>query len=574
VAALEQRPQFYEGQYLEASDLSESVDYARSQLSRTQLAGHTWGIALGLEIVEDATNGNRPYITPGYAWDGFGRPLVVTSKVAISETLFTQINASYSGQSEVLVDVWLGYSEQGTRFPKPGFQNCNDNANSQSRIIESYQIFLGTKQGPAQRSEVQAGGTSFDASQALHEFDPAASELQDASVPFQELPVGNERFWLVPLGSVRWVPGNPGSFGARNPTQLSDSKNKRRYCGLVGESIEASAGHVRIHDRTKPYSRDSTSELLWVEGDARFDGSVRIYNNNLDFAVKHNDDSPVPFQLFRKDDPVQSTKKIHIGIGDKTDGNNKLAIGPLVSANPPAYRECMVVTDDGKVGIGESKPQNVLHVKGASGIRQNKLFLTGDKSWNSLAFNAYHNDANGAWVFDDPNIPSMTAEIDNIRGNSRFELFSTTKDKPSDWLSRFYVDGDSGNVGIGNAFPSSLLDVAGSIRADGDVIFSSLFALGSPTHLRVLCGRITGQTSNGVGFSVVFPFAGFQTYKINFDQDFADVPSVSVTAIAPGANQTAYVEDVTKASMLIAVKKANGQMNIAADFTFMVMGPR
>jgi hypothetical protein len=360
MASVEQRPQFYEEQYLEAADLAETVDYARSQLSRAQLAGHTWGIALGLEIVEDTLNRNQPYITPGYAWDGFGRPIIVTSNLSISESLFAPVTASHLGEQQVIVDVWIGYTEQGTRSPKPGFQTCSDSTGAQSRVIESVQIFLGTKQGAAQHSEVQVGGVSFDAAQALSQFNGSNDVLQDASVPFQDLPQPQERFWLIPLGSVSWSP-TAGTFKPRSGTELSDSKNKRRYSGLVGESIETSAGHVRVHDRTKPYSLDSTSELLWVEGDARFDGNVRLYEGkSIEFPADYSESSPSRFRILQQDDLLLGNA-LRVVIGSENKGINRLSVGPKTDSG---FVDAMVVTDQGRVGVGRRSPAFALDVDG------------------------------------------------------------------------------------------------------------------------------------------------------------------------------------------------------------------
>ncbi len=76
-----QRPQFFEGQYLGADDLGATVEYSRLLAQRHDLGAHTWGIAIGLTLVETPMPDGSPAVTvtiaPGYAWDGFGRPIVV-----------------------------------------------------------------------------------------------------------------------------------------------------------------------------------------------------------------------------------------------------------------------------------------------------------------------------------------------------------------------------------------------------------------------------------------------------------------------------------------------------------------
>src|SRR4029078_7799580 len=90
ISALEQRPRFYEHQYLEAADLDAVVGYSRAQAARHLLGGHRWGISLGLQ----PRGGPGPtttldvFVQPGYAWDGFGRPIVVPEPARLGGALF------------------------------------------------------------------------------------------------------------------------------------------------------------------------------------------------------------------------------------------------------------------------------------------------------------------------------------------------------------------------------------------------------------------------------------------------------------------------------------------------------
>src|SRR5262245_3902487 len=86
----DQRPRYYEGQYLGAEDISAAVSYTHIQSARHSLGAHTWGIAIGLEIKEIPLPGGTVdnYIMPGYAWDGFGRPIVVLSPLKVPPEKF------------------------------------------------------------------------------------------------------------------------------------------------------------------------------------------------------------------------------------------------------------------------------------------------------------------------------------------------------------------------------------------------------------------------------------------------------------------------------------------------------
>src|SRR5579862_9597515 len=87
-----QRPRFYEGQYLSADDLAGIVQYVTVRRARHDIGGHTWGIALGLDLLE-APIGQVPgpvnvFVQPGYGWDGLGRPIVALAPYPLPAAQF------------------------------------------------------------------------------------------------------------------------------------------------------------------------------------------------------------------------------------------------------------------------------------------------------------------------------------------------------------------------------------------------------------------------------------------------------------------------------------------------------
>ncbi len=477
MTTVEQRPHFYEHQYLEAADLDAVVDYSRAQLARTQLGAHRWGIALGLDLreVPGPNNTLDVFVQPGYAWDGFGRPIVVPEPAKLSGSLFAAIDAEFvPGNPSRVVEVWLGYRETQTRGPRPGFEECED-APAFARVVESFRVEVGQRSTFAsQRDPIEIAGRSMDATQALRTFDPGAADLLDASVPHQTFPPPEDvARWLIPIGVVLWEPGNPGRFVARDQSALDRDARVRQYCGVVAGSIEANGGHVRVHDRASAYSPTTTTELLWVEGGLRVDGVARLYGHRLEFLKSLTEAPRLPFHLLRRDDATGI--KLQAVIGDASDGDNRFAVGRQTGADAEA--EDFVVTDQGRVGIGTSEPKallhmkedglqigtsgtpednfhvqsntdgpralriydgdvgagthlasftqsgrvgvgtndptNQLHVNGNLGIRQNRLYLSGGATdWSSLSFNAHHNAGNSDWVFPDPGKPAVTLEMD------------------------------------------------------------------------------------------------------------------------------------------------------------------
>ncbi|MDT4939249.1 MAG: hypothetical protein QOG80_2920, partial [Pseudonocardiales bacterium] len=369
---IEERPRFYEGQYLGAADLTAAVDYGRSQLSRVLLAAHRWGIALGLDLVEvDGPNATVDvFVNPGFAWDGFGRPLLVTTPTKLPVVQFAQFDAGFvpggSQPDPILVPVWLEYDEVLSRPPAAGFETCNDSS-AFARVQESFRIVVGPKQQLSDRqSQIEVASRSMYAEQALITFDAAAMTVYDADIPQQGLPVDVTSQWLVPLGLLAWQPGSPGSFVKRSADQKSTSDRQRQYCGAVAGSIEANGGHVTVHDRGAAYSSDVTGELLWVEGDVRTDGDVHVYRGKLGFIASHAEQPVLPFQLLRTDDAGAGSTTLRLVIGDKNKGANRLTVGPETA--PGTFAEELVVTDDGHVGVGISAPIAPLHIP-AHGIQ-------------------------------------------------------------------------------------------------------------------------------------------------------------------------------------------------------------
>lgn len=556
----DQRPSFFQGQYLGPEDLTATVEYSRIQQARHSLGAHTWGIAIGLELIEKPSpSGNNQvdvFLTPGYAWDGFGRPIVVLAPFKVPVELFQNI----TGSTSVLVPVWLRYADSANDPAASGFEVC-DVANQMGRIQETFTLEAGQFTNITdQRDPVSIGGKLVDATQALIAFnpDPKTSQVYDASIPQQALPEDNaEALWLIPVGAVRWLPGQPatqpGSFTQRSADDLTASESQRQYIGVVAGAVEIPGKHLEVKLRGSAPTVTS-DDLLWVEGKMRVEGDVSLFGGKLSFLDSAGKDGNVPLVVQRASQPGpnagQTLTSLQVEIGKDNAGNNMLQVGPLNSSskfasvfnvldngkvgvgtttprNPLGIRAAgqweellsfedpsgntkwhinqnpngnnsglnfaetsvadfrLFIQAGGKVGVGTSAPSNRLHVDDILGIRQKYMYLSGDKGWSSLTFNAYHDAQNQNWTFPDPSTVAVTIEMDDRRSvggtvGGRFEVWSTTLAAKSSWIQRFGIDGETGNVfmahqggnvGIGTANPQALLDVAGQIQlnADGSV---------------------------------------------------------------------------------------------------------
>jgi hypothetical protein len=344
MGAQDQRPRFYEGQYLAAGDLAALVEYLRAADARHALGEHTWGIAIGLYLVErpapGATDRKEIILLPGVAWDGFGRAIVVTRPTRLPEELFASVpfdghlDATSSGANPKgrAVRVWLNYSEVAARQPASGFESCAED-DQNARVAETFEFVVGAvAASPNRQGNVMMGTETLPAEEALSRFDPTAAPLYDAAVPHQIFPAAKHPpRWLVPVGFVRWVAREEdlGYFVSRDGAPeygLKDcTRAFRRYIGAVVENLVAADGAIVLQRRDKnPKDRHKLAYLLncghkseellddlaWIEGNLRVVGNAKLAGGKLLMRDADGFDEGVPIYFERTgDDPTLETKK-------------------------------------------------------------------------------------------------------------------------------------------------------------------------------------------------------------------------------------------------------------------------
>ncbi|HET6646245.1 MAG TPA: tail fiber domain-containing protein [Pyrinomonadaceae bacterium] len=376
--AISERPTFYEEQYLTAEDLIAAVDYGRIQQARHALGAHTWGIAAGLQLKEtpEPGGGLSIYVLPGYAVDGYGRPIVVLSPYRIPEERFSAIKAQLPpiDPKGKLIQVWLAYDESAQIRPYSDL--CRKGVNS-SRIHETFRIEVGEVGFNAATSGINLAGRSLsDPRTALKEFDASAPLLYDGSVPHQDLAELQPRArWLVPLGYVRWLAKEtaPGQFVARDdsgPEKDSDKIRKvRRYVGVVAEDISAADGAIRFRSRSAdpalskfepPKLGQTDNDLVWVEGNLRIAGRARLCAGDVDFRDAAGSDLDTPM-FIRRSDVTPGAHALQVAIGPKAQTTNRFAV---VTLDGEKVEEKFVITSGGNAGLGTSDPTDKLHVVG------------------------------------------------------------------------------------------------------------------------------------------------------------------------------------------------------------------
>jgi hypothetical protein len=384
--ARSERPRYFEGQYIGSADLMAAVDYSRELAREGALAGQTWGICVGLDLVEtaNASGGFDYFVLPGFAFDGYGRAIVVLAPAPVPAALF-------AGMATGNQRVWIRYDERETRGLRPGWESCGS-SDAYSRVRESYAIEAGPMSTLVERQTGidLAGQAVADARLAQIEINPDAALLCDGSVPHQTFPPDTAR-WLVPLGAAAWTAGAPGQLGERTADAKKISRSMRRYVGQVAETLYAADGVLRLRDRqtdrddTKavddqcaqssvtsddlvnvPDPKDSSKtldrlagrELVWIEGHMRVTGDARLWGTRLEFRAAKGSDEGIPLHLNRRATlNADGGQDLELALGSAADGKTRLVAGIVQPGQP--IQATLQFRNDGRLAVGNTFPADV-----------------------------------------------------------------------------------------------------------------------------------------------------------------------------------------------------------------------
>jgi hypothetical protein len=529
----EQRPLFFEGEYLSASDLEQLVIYLRDQSSRHLVGGHTWGIVAGLQLLEQPVGGGAVdmFLLPGYAIDGYGRAIVVVNPVRLSVDRF-------NGQPNGPVQVWLRYDEGQTNATRPGFQVCCNGGDAYSRVAESYEYEVGFKSLASQQSGISVGGeTVDDARTALRVFNNLGQIVCDASIPYQDLPLADDTksHWLISLGEVGWQAGTPGQFVSLTDTsdpngvKLVHSRRVRRYAGLVAENVYAADGLIRLRRRTTDVVGDEkaindacaaaeltgsaydnaftncadgpiANEMVWVEGKVRLTDDTRLLSparfelrdsSATSYFDTGNGQVSVPLFMQRQDRLLagKSYADLQVAIGKAATNTNNYHNRLLIQAASDAAQSTpcetvqfktlaplLTVQDDAKVGIGTDAPDQLLDIE------------TTGPAYIHLQNNADHKNV---YVGAGSHGGVIGSSAGDLRFRTGGDPTVENADPTKDPQTRLSIN-TTGQVGIGTFDPDT--GNALTVEAEGQV--SALFRTADKKHE----GRVA---VNGNGIWVV-----------------------------------------------------------------------
>lgn len=495
-----ERPRFFEGQYIGSADLEAVIAYARNTAREHALGAHSWGVAAGLELIETAAEGGGVdyFVLPGFAWDGYGRPIVLLEPRQVPAAKFASLP---SGDQTV----WLRYNEAPFQGLRPGFETCSSEE-AYSRIRESVEVEVGSF-GLSQREggiEI-AGVATSDARLAPRLFRDAAPDSADnlapvlcnGAVPHQDFPADTER-WLVPIGVATWQSGTPGLLKTRSEPSQMLGRTQRRMAGLVAESLFASDGVIRLRDgfaqfqsgvslddlcapmktgdlRFAPDALDSSkttprlvgNELVWVEGNLRVTGQARLFGTRLELRDGSGlETAGVPLYARRGLNPhVANGQDFEIVIGEASNDSNRLAVGPT-AAGYGTLLERFVLRGDGSFAFGASIPATFTSTGLITAMQDATLTLAAATAkLGKLSFHTLTNPGASA---------TLGAELAHIAYDDDPTKKALRVGASTD-LARLTYWNASGNVCIGAADPQARLDVrqlggTESLRIDSGAI--------------------------------------------------------------------------------------------------------
>ena len=473
-----ERPAFFEGQFLGAADLDALLRYARDLIRAQGLGGQTWGIVTGLDLVEAPSEGGGVdlFVMPGMFVDGYGRAGLVRSPLQVPPALF-------SAEPTALIPVWLGFAATPFSGLRDGFETCGAQ-DAFARVLEDVELAVGERFNVRDRQSgvTLAGTLHADARIAGLGLDDDAPILCDGSLPHQVFPADTAR-WLIPLGAAQWTAGvgnTPGSFAARSADALRLSRTRRRLIGAVAESVFAAQGVIRLRDRYAQFKpgddaeslcradwlqpddliavpdRDDPTqdtdrlvgrELVWVEGDMRATGQVRLFGTRLELRDANGleaGDAPLYLRRAAPLSNLLNGQDLQAVIGATGNGADRLTVG--WAADYGDMTERLILRSDGIAALGTDLPHdlddthtliarpNALHVDLA--VQEDARARIGFRRLNPGATPPTLGDVRGQIRWDDE--------------NRRLRLSA------SDDLSRAVTIRSDGSVGIRTGTPGNL----------------------------------------------------------------------------------------------------------------------
>lgn len=328
-----ERPQYSQGQTLGAADFRAEQRYHRDARRRHALGPHTWGIVLGLELVEQPDPADATVVDimlrPGLATDGYGCELMVDAALRLDPAAFS---AFYDLAHR---SVWLAYDEVTSGHDANRYDDCLPGR--QTRVTEGYRIVVDP--APPTHDEIDIAGQPGVVVPDGGSLPAGAVAVpDDESIPYQTLPDTASSRWLVRLGDVKWD-GTTAQFRSADPGALT---NGRHYAGLVADHLLGADGTLRIAPRDDPDADapdPDAADFVRVEGRLRVEGRINAEKDvHMEASVVRFMDPPpapssppgpaIPPITISRVPGVAGAQQLWLQLGDSADDANRLLVGP------------------------------------------------------------------------------------------------------------------------------------------------------------------------------------------------------------------------------------------------------
>ena len=388
-----ERLNYYEGEFLGATDFQAEQEYHRDMRRRHNVGQHTWGIVSGLDLVlipNGLTAANGPavdiYVQPGMAIDGFGREIVVLNKTQLTQDLFAPYaNVSIPGSQTMYL--WISYAQLMLQPPTDACTRINQ-PNAFGRFQEAFAL-TATKDATGPTNDlIVVDGKSLPAPVAPGSPappPPLPGDIvvpNDDSIPYQEFATDDSNVnWYIPIGQVSWDPST-GLFENRADLAV----NGRQYAGNVTAEVLSPSSSLTIQNRFAPNPLPNSptatngqfyggvavevvgslqvDRLLEARLNVLIDGTADPANNKLSpltinassadqSLVQFRDASGTPGWSVWETPPATNPPGLNVG---ETDNSGKPTTTDLF------------LQKGGNVGIGTSNPTQNLSINGGLNI--------------------------------------------------------------------------------------------------------------------------------------------------------------------------------------------------------------
>ena len=429
-----ERLNYYEGEFLGATDFQAEQEYHRDMRRRHNLGQHTWGIVTGLDLAQPPNGGTDGssvevdvYLQPGMAVDGFGREIVVLSQTQLTQEMFAAFYDPNAAASPKWMYVWISYQQALLQPPSDACTSMNT-SNAFGRVEETYTLSVTAAGPPPPNSAIVVDGSATtppvepsSSSSSTPLTDPPPITLPfDDSAPFQEFSTDDSSLvWWIPLGRVMWDPHNEVflQINADPEKAAASAAVGREYAGNVSATMYAPAGSFAILDRNAPYPLPASTTdpnyggvQVEVAGALQVDRLLNAETNVL-IGSAYDPSSTVPLspltivasgvneELIQFRNPSgQETWHICENLYGSMPGIN---FGE-VPASGSAVDGRLFIQSGGNVGVGTLTPQQNLSVNAGINLDQgaaNKGTLNpglsfGSKSGEGIASNRAAGGAN------------------------------------------------------------------------------------------------------------------------------------------------------------------------------------